>query len=411
MKSDIDRIMEERGLQTLFVVIGNHVYSPPLDYLIGRIELSGGMAVKKRGEAPVLVVNPMEVQEAGHSGLQVISFTEMGMPEIVKETGGDVGQTQARLWSNILRSLNIAPGKVGVYGTVEINHYLELFRLLGDMHPEYTFTGDMGVTIFEKAYLTKDADELTRIRSVAQRTSAVVRATWDFISSHRANGSETVIKADNSPLTIGDVKRFVRRELLDRELDGGAMIFAQGHESAFPHSRGEDTQALQLGQTIVFDLFPYELGGGYYHDMTRTWCIGYASEAARQLHQTVQEAFDIAVESFRLDRSTSMMQEAVLNFFEQRDHPTTRSHPGSMNGYVHSLGHGLGLNIHENPRITHVTQDHIFQRGNVITIEPGLYYPDEDLGCRIEDTFYISEYGELISLTDVHKDLILPLRG
>src|SRR5690606_26281860 len=122
--------------------------------------------------------------------------------------------------------------------------------------------------------------------------------------------------------------------------------------------------------------FPRELGGGYFHDVTRTWCIGYAPDEVQQVYNTVMDAFDIAIESYGLNKPTHIMQEAVLNHFENKGHPTARSHPGTAEGYVHSLGHGVGLNIHEGPRITHTIKTDTFQVGNFITIEPGLYYPE-----------------------------------
>ncbi len=184
---------------------------------------------------------------------------------------------------------------------------------------------------------------------MAQRTNEVVAATWDYISGHRAEG-ETVVKADGSSLTIGDVKRFVPG-LLDRDLEDTDMIFAQGRDGGFPHSRGEADMALQRGQAIVFDIFPRQLGGGYHHDMTRTWSIGYATPEVQRIYQQVMDAFDIAVETFRPGIEARKLQEAVLDHFESAGHPTGRSQPGTSVGYVHSLGHGVGGNIHRRPGI------------------------------------------------------------
>ena len=77
---------------------------------------------------------------------------------------------------------------------------------------------------------------------------------------------------------------------------------------------------------------------------------------------------------------------------------------------MHSLGHGAGLNIHERPSISHLSKEDIFQKGNFITIEPGLYYPDRGFGVRIEDSFIIDDSGALISVTPFHKELVLPLK-
>ena len=170
--------------------------------------------------------------------------------------------------------------------------------------------------------------------------------------------------------------------------------------------------ALKLGQPIVFDLFPRQLGGGYHHDTTRTWSIGYATDEVRNIYNQVLQAFTIAVDTYaEPGQPTHTMQDAVLDYFEGNGHPTRRSQPGSSIGYSHSLGHGVGLNIHERPSISHREPDDIFQQGNFITIEPGLYYPDKGIGMRLEDSFIIDDEGKLIPITDFHKELVLPLKG
>jgi Xaa-Pro aminopeptidase len=401
MKSDLDRLMAQRGLEAIMVA-GGHGYNAPRDYLTNGAHVSGGLVVKKRGEAPVMVVNAMEVEEAAKSGLTVYTWYDLGWAELVEKAEGNRGKAEAGLWSRGLERVGVSAGSVGVYGVGDLNSYLELVRLVEQEHPQYQFVGELGMTLFDEASVTKDAEELQRIRSVAERTSAVWQATWDFIGGHRADG-ETVVKSDGMPLTIGDVKRFVRRALLDHELQDNDMVFAQGRDGGFPHSRGEADMALRLGQAIVFDLFPSELGGGYYHDSTRTWCIGYAPEDVQEIYSQVMDAFDIAVDSFRIGQPTHMLQEAVLDYFESKGHPTPRSQPGTMEGYVHSLGHGVGLNIHERPSITHVQKTDTFQPGNVITIEPGLYYPERGFGVRVEDLCYVDERGQLVHLTDFHK--------
>lgn len=410
MKADLDRLMYERGLDAL-LVFASHDHSAALDYLTGGVRITGGAAVKLAGRAPVLVVNGMETEEAGATGLEVYDYHTMGLEDARNAVDGDLKAAQPLFWGGVFGRLGLESGTVGVYGTTDANEALALIDGIRAQFPQYTFVGDVRPTIFDEAYKTKDDAELARIRSVAQRTSAVVRATWDFIGRHRAGDDETVVKDDGTPLTIGDVKRFVRRELLDRDLEDTAMIFAQGRDGGFPHSRGDEKQPLMLGQPIVFDLFPREIGGGYHHDMTRTWCIGYAPPEVREAYDQVMNAFDVAVEQFGVDKPAYQMQEAVQDYFEGLGHPTLRSTPGTSVGYVHGLGHGLGINIHESPRIAHNVKDDVFALGNVLTIEPGLYYPERGFGMRVEDTMLVTPRGELVSLTDFHKDLILPLRG
>ena len=99
----------------------------------------------------------------------------------------------------------------------------------------------------------------------------------------------------------------------------------------------------------------------------------------------------------------------TLDFFEARGHKTQRSHPGTQEGYVHSLGHGIGLNVHEAPAISERSKNQV-QAGNVITIEPGLYYPDRGWGVRVEDAVYVDAQGSLHKLTDFPYDFVLPVK-
>jgi len=406
MKSDLDRLMAARQLDAL-IVAGGEGENTPRHYLTNGASITGGYVIKKRGDAPVLIVNPMEIEEAAKSGLRVFTYHEFGWAELLQQAEGERTRAEVGLWTRMLEHFGIASGRVGVYGSGEINVYIELLRQLATVAPQYEFVGETGMTLFDEAYITKDADELARIRAVAEATSAVLQETWDFIAGHSA-ADEIVVKADGAPLTIGDVKRFVRRALLDHGLEDTAMIFAQGRDAGFPHSRGEDDQVLKLGQSIVFDLFPRELGGGYHHDSTRTWCLGYAPQHIVQAYQDVMNAFEVAVDTYKSGVPARALQEAVLDYLESAGHPTSRSHPGSMDGYVHSLGHGVGLNIHERPSLSHLSKDTL-QPGNVISIEPGVYYPEQGYGIRVEDLFYVDADGSLVELTTFHKQLVLPI--
>ncbi|MFP5247938.1 MAG: M24 family metallopeptidase, partial [Thermoanaerobaculia bacterium] len=113
-----------------------------------------------------------------------------------------------------------------------------------------------------------------------------------------------------------------------------------------------------------------------------------------KLHEQVFEAFTRARDAMRPGTRASSYQALVCDFFEARGHATLRSNPKTLEGYVHSLGHGVGLDIHEKPSFTlNPTNVDVIEVGDVVTIEPGLYYPDHELGVRIEDTFVVTEEG------------------
>ena len=407
MKADLDRLMAGRELQAV-VVVGDELYSAERDYLGNGARVTGGLVIKLRGAAPVMIVNPMEIEEARSSGLEAISWQELDWAQLLQEAEGDRERALAGLWGRALQRLDVPPGRIGIYGTAAAQDLIELLPELQALEG-YEFCGERGMTLFDEAAMTRDADELERIRRVAAGTNATLRATWDFIAGHRAQ-DELVTDDAGRPLTIGALRRFIRRILLDHDLEDTGMILAQGRDAGFPHSRGQDDQPLRCGQTLVFDLFPREYGGGYHHDVTRTWCPGHVPAEIAAAHETVLRAFKVALDAYaEPGQPAGALQEAVLDYFESAGHPTPRSHPGTDVGYVHSLGHGLGLAIHERPSLSHLGDDRL-QVGNVFSIEPGLYYPQRGYGLRVEDTVFIDGDGTLQTLTDFHKHLLLPLQ-
>jgi Xaa-Pro aminopeptidase len=248
------------------------------------------------------------------------------------------------------------------------------------------------------------------MRDVGRRTCAVVQAVVDFISHGRAAG-DTLVDTDGRVITIGDIHRLIRREAAAQELEiPQGVIFAQGRDAGLPHAHGDEAAPLKLGLPIVFDIYPRRQGGGYYHDMTRTFAIGYAPPELQQLYDDVSGAFDNVVGELECGAPTKPYQDLVCAFFEARGHPTIASVYPLDEGYLHGLGHGVGLEVHEDFGFP-AFQDRgdVLAPGAVFTIEPGLYYPGRDLGVRIEDTIYCRPDGTFESLTPFPKELVIPL--
>ena len=408
MKSDLDRLMRERKLDAI-IVAGGEEFNSARYYLSNGAQITHGTIFKILDKPALLVCSRIELAEAEKSGLDVKTDVEFGYYDRYKEAEGDSLKATALHWADVMSSQGLGGGRVGLYGAWQINKTIALYHVLQARLTVYEFVAEEKTTLIEEAMLTKDADEIARIRSVAERTNAVMELAWERITRLRPDG-DYLLDEQGRRVTIGDIKDLVRRELMARGLEDTNMIFALGRDAGFPHSRGEADSPLRLGQAIVFDLFPREFGGGYHHDMTRTWCIGHAPEAVLRDYDTVMEAFDIAVESFGLNKPTHLMQEAVLDHFESKGHATTRSAPSTMEGYLHSLGHGVGIDIHEAPSISHLQRDDRFQIGNILTIEPGLYYPERGYGVRVEDMFVVDDSGQLVSLSPFRKDLVIPLK-
>jgi Xaa-Pro aminopeptidase len=221
-----------------------------------------------------------------------------------------------------------------------------------------------------------------------------------------------LLKEDGHPLTLGDVKGKISLWLAERgaaEVEG--TIFAIGRDAGVPHSVGDPKDLMTLGKTIVFDIFPAEQGGGYFYDFTRTWSLGYATPEAQALYDQVHEIYDKVIENLDLNASFIDYQRMTCEYFESKGHKSQLSTKNPLDGYVHSLGHGVGLNIHERPSsgLT-ASEDNILKPGVVITIEPGLYYPDKGMGFRIEDTYWVRPDGKMEILAEYPYDFVLPMK-
>jgi Xaa-Pro aminopeptidase len=167
-------------------------------------------------------------------------------------------------------------------------------------------------------------------------------------------------------------------------------IVSQGRDAGVPHSRGDASAVVRLSVPLVVDIFPADRATGYFFDETRTFCIGRVPDDLRKIHTQVLEAFERARDAMRPGTPAATYQTLVCDYFEAHGHATTRSNPTTLSGYVHLLGHGVGLDIHEKPSFG---DGDLVEVGDILTIEPGLYYPDREIGVRIEDTFVVREDG------------------
>ncbi len=409
MKTDLDRLMAERGINALLTLI-TETPDTYRAYLSNGAHFTG-MVVKKCGEPPVLIANEMERDEAAKSGLTVYTYNDFGYAELLRQHQSNALAARPAWYRRIFERLGIR-GRISLYGVADVNDvYNQILILANELKDVVELVPDeVRGNLFDQACETKDAAELATLRDVGQRSSAAMRAAREWIGTHRAKDG-IVIQADGTPLTIGAVKRYVRGQLFERDLeDPDQMIFAQGRDAGVPHSKGEDGDPIRLGQTIIFDLFPRE-PGGYYHDMTRTWCVGFAPPEVQAVYDVVMEAYRRSAAMCQPGIVTSTVQQMVCRYFEEQGHPTVLNTPGTMEGYVHTLAHGLGLRVHEAPFFPNQGEKYRLQIGSVFTIEPGLYYPDRGYGVRIEDTVCLNERGEVESLTDCPYDLVIELKS
>ena len=410
MKKDIDNLMKKRDLDAI-LIIGPGQHNPPMYYMTGGGHLTQAMLIKKRGSEPLLFHQPMERDEAAKTGLTTKSLNDYRFNELLKEANGNILKAIVARYQKMLQDADVTSGRMAVYGQYDAGESYAIFSELERALPGLTLVGELQDSLLLTAMETKDKEEIEHIRRMGVITTQVVGQVADFLTSHKVK-NEVLIKSNGDPLRIGDVKKRINLWLAERGAENPeGTIFAIGHDAGVPHSSGNPDDLLRLGQTIIFDIFPCEEGGGYFYDFTRTWCLGYATDEALALYEDVLSVYQQIMSELRINTPCKLYQDRTCELFEAQGHATVRSNPQTLEGYVHSLGHGLGLHVHERPWFGSIAnQDDQLYPGVVVTIEPGLYYPERGMGVRLEDTVWVRPDGKMEILAEYPHDLVLPMR-
>jgi Xaa-Pro aminopeptidase len=261
---------------------------------------------------------------------------------------------------------------------VEAEHFtLADKKRLNDLLPSSTRIKDCPPLV-ERARMVKDADELTSIRDAVTLGAKL----FDWVPE--------VLRAGVREVDVAAEIEYAARRAGAEEMSFPTII-ASGARSALPHGRAS-TQPIQSGAFVVCD-FGVILRG-YCSDQTRTVWVGAASDEARRVYEAVREAQQAAVDAVRPGVSVSEVDAAARKVFRQA---------GFGRYFTHSTGHGVGLEIHEAPRVA-AGQRETLQPGMVITIEPGVYFPGK-WGVRIEDMVAVTAAGCEV-LTPTSKDFL-----
>jgi len=230
----------------------------------------------------------------------------------------------------------------------------------------------------------KTEAELRQMRKALEITEAGMARGIEVLKQAKP-GKGNKLEWSGSVLT----SELLRAEIDTAVLRGGGLpantIVAGGDQACDPHERGHGP--LKANSLIILDIFPRAAGTGYFGDLTRTVVRGRASEAQRRLWDTVNEGQALALKKMKPGVDGLKLHLEVKKFFTDQGYPTEVKN-GRQTGFFHGTGHGLGLEIHEFPRF----QKTIFKVGQVLTVEPGLYYPGLG-GVRTEDVVAITKTG------------------
>jgi Xaa-Pro aminopeptidase len=257
---------------------------------------------------------------------------------------------------------------------------------------------DAAALPIEERRLIKTPEEIDRIRE-AQRVNekGQARAVGMIRKSKISKG---ILYYGEQPLTSERLQHEFDLVFAKHGYDTTDTIVAAGPGAADPHFTGSGP--IPADQLIVIDSFPHGKKTRYWADMTRTVLKGKPTKEMKEMYRLVHEAQEKALKAIRPGNPCKLIDDIVCDVFEKHGFGTTRTR--SKTGYIHSVGHGVGLDIHEAPRLSQ-TSAFTLQPGMVVTVEPGLYLPDVG-AVRIEDIVAVTEDG-CENLTRFSKELIV----
>ncbi len=232
----------------------------------------------------------------------------------------------------------------------------------------------------------KTEREIEEIRTTQAANEAAMAAAETLIAEATIDGG--VLVHEDEPLTSERVRREIELTLLREGCSLDETIVAGGEQGADPHDRGSGP--LEPHKPIVIDIFPRNKTSKYHADMTRTIVKGDPSAEVRRRYDVTRRAYEAALDAVEPDTTGKAVHDAACDVVEAAGYPTLRSDPETDVGFIHSTGHGVGLDVHEGPSISPSGEE--LEVGHVITIEPGIYDPDHG-GIRIEDIVVVTEDG------------------
>jgi Xaa-Pro aminopeptidase len=360
-----------------------------------------------RHEVPILVPDPFlyaekdgnrhavatsfEVSRLAEIGIDTHAWEALGYDELLEQGMPRYEATWFHINLNACREFGIDSAIVPRSFPVAVADHLRANGV--SIEPDHQFFADRR--------RVKNEAELEGIRRAQKAAEAGMAAAKEILS--RAVASNGNLTVDGKPLTVELIKREIRRVFTERGVTGDELIVSHGAQTAVGHDLGSGPIAPD--EPVVIDLFPRDPESGCYADMTRTFVVGTPSEELVEYHRLVKEALDRSLEATRAGVPGVEVYNLVCELFEAAGQKTTLSkQPGEVleDGFVHGLGHGVGLEVHEAPSLGRGGAAELVV-GDVVTLEPGLYRAGYG-GCRLEDLVVVTEDG-VENLTDFPYDL------
>jgi Xaa-Pro aminopeptidase len=372
------------------LIYGDTVRSPELRHEVP-VPIQDAFLYAEKGDRRAVILHSLEIprvrEDAPH--LEIVPLEQLGVDELIAK-GNPWWQNELELAVRACRELGIE--RATVPPTFPVGH-ADFLRANG---VEVAIDRDL----FDNRRRSKNDTEIAGIRKAQRACEAALDAARGLLRQAQPNGGG--LEVGGGALTSERLKRTIEDVFADHDVEGSDMIVSHGPQTAVGHNSGSGQIA--PNEPIVFDLFPKDKATGCYSDMTRTYVVGEPSDEVKEWHALVKRALETSTAGVKPGVNGSELFEGVCDQFHEAGYKTQlNKEPGEVleDGFFHSLGHGVGLEVHELPYMGRNGQDLV--PGDVITIEPGLYRSGYG-GLRLEDIVLVTKEGYEV-LTDYPYDL------
>jgi Xaa-Pro aminopeptidase len=331
------------------------------------------------GDSRFTVIRSLETQRMREiANLEVVPVEELGYDELRAE-GRSSGEVELEIAARACRRFGVDAASVPPGFPLELADYL---RAAG-----VALTVDRG--LFEQRRRSKNAAEISGIRRAQLAAEAATAAVAAILRDSEIDGER--VAYEGQPLTSERLKASVAAAFAANDAGADEFIVAHGPQTCIGHHMGSGE--IRVGEPITVDLWPRDRESACFTDMTRTFVVGEVNEELRGYHDLCKVALARGVAAIRPGASTAEVHRAAAEVFEEAGQPTLLSKkPGSvlLDGFFHSLGHGVGLEVHEEPHLAPGEGELV--PGDVVAVEPGCYRQGFG-GVRLEDLVLVTDDG------------------